>query len=133
MSKKDLDKMKISERYIRKAENIMLTTPSKHHKRVCYGKLRWVIATKLARIQCYIIYLTGLPAVVQEVHEESEVLEEQLTLGLHQVSPVGLLALEREPLQEGGHRVHAGLVQIPGYSGHVPGSGRRDLKYFYRL
>ena len=46
MSKKDLDKMGINEKYIRKAENIVLTTPSKHHKRVCYGKLKCQIAVQ---------------------------------------------------------------------------------------
>lgn len=35
-----------------------------------------------------------LPAVVEEVHEEREVLEEELALGLHQVAPVRLLGLK---------------------------------------
>ena len=68
--------------------------------------------------------LTRFPAIIEEVHEESEVLEEQLTLGLHQVSPVGFLWLQWEALKEFGHCVHASLVQISGYGRDVGNSHR---------
>ena len=41
-----------------------------------------------------------LPAVVEEVHEEGEVLEEELALRLHQVTTVRLLRLQRQALSK---------------------------------
>jgi hypothetical protein len=41
-----------------------------------------------------------LPAVVEEVHEEGEVLEKELALRLHQITTVRLLGLQRQALSK---------------------------------
>ena len=51
-------------------------------------------------------------AVVEEIHEESEVFQEQLRLGFHQISPVALLGLQRKRVEKRGHRLHRRLIQF---------------------
>ena len=58
-------------------------------------------------------------AVVEEVHEECKILEEQLTFSLHQISTIALFRLKRQSLQECGHCVHASLVQVPSDDCHI--------------
>lgn len=52
-------------------------------------------------------------AIVQQVHEKSEVLQKQLRFGFHQISSIWLFRLERQASQQSCYGIHARLIQIP--------------------
>ena len=72
--------------------------------------------------------VSGFAAVVQQVHEQGEVLEEKSALCLHQIAPIRFFRLEREPLEQSRHCVHAGFVQVSGQNRYISRTGRSDLR-----
>lgn len=74
-----------------------------------------------------LLFVAGFTAVVQQVHEEREVFQEERALGLHQVAAVRFFRLERKTLEQGRDGVHASLVEITSQTCHIARSGRSNL------